>query len=149
MRKNEKGQSLFEIIVAISLIALIITSIVSITSIALKNNVHARNQSLAVDYTQEAYEHLRSIKNENWDAFYPYSSDDPGTTWCMNTLENPLTNSGDCDDVETIDNKGTQFTREATLVRNSINSISVNIEVSWSESGKSFTNKIYTYLNDY
>lgn len=143
----KKGQSLFEIVIAISLIALVATTIVSLTTITLKNNIHSRNKSFAQQKTQEAYEWLRSEKNASWSTFYGYASLTPGTTYCLE--ETMIFNTGSCNVSEVLISNGVAFTRETILIKENTNSVNIVITVEWDESGKTYNTSIESYLNNY
>lgn len=82
-----KGQSLFELVIAIGISALIIVVLVSLVSNSLENASFAKNQTLSVRYAQEASEWLRGQRDSDINIFiesitsYPY-----GVARCFNTL---------------------------------------------------------------
>jgi hypothetical protein len=147
----QKGQSLFEIVVAISLIALICITIISLTTISLKNNIRSRNKSIASGFAQEAYEWLREQKSEDWGAFYSKSSA-VGETYCFSSLlGDPFTNTGICDGTagDTIADKE-NFERTVFLQRQvSPDVVLIDINVDWVESDQAQNVNLDSFLSKY
>lgn len=121
MRKHEQGQSLFEVVVAIAISALIIVAIVSLTSSSIQNSSYSKDKTLAATYVQEANEWLRDQRDSNMDTFATNatlpSAIDPKTlkvTWCFNNDLSILTTwpntHGPCSNGNYI--LGTRFTRQ-------------------------------------
>lgn len=140
-----RGQSLFEVVVAIALISIIITTIVSLTIISLKNNIHARNKTVSQNLANEAYEWLREQKTNDWTNFQLKA--DSSKVYCMDTLV--LDDDDGCGVDEIITQQGAEFTRTVILTRIGADSNSVNtkINVAWSEAGKTFNTETETILN--
>ena len=67
MIKNERGQSLFEVLVAVALAAIIVTSIASVATISLSNSEFARTNSEARQVTQNLLEVARKHRDTNLD----------------------------------------------------------------------------------
>ena len=81
-----RGQSLFELVLAIGVSALVIVVLVSLVSNALQNSVFSRNQTLASRYAQSATEWLRGQRDNNIATFITNTAT---TTWCLK--DEPLT----------------------------------------------------------
>ncbi|MBI2022443.1 hypothetical protein HYS97_01155 [Candidatus Daviesbacteria bacterium] len=62
---NAKGQTLLEIVIAISLIMVILFALVIVTINALRNSQQAKNQTEATKLAQEGLELVRIIKENN------------------------------------------------------------------------------------
>ncbi len=84
---TENGQSLFEVVVAIALSALIVTGIVAMGANSIQNSSYSRDKTLASNYVQEALEWVRQERDQNMDVFLAKAV--PGTTYCLNSLEWP------------------------------------------------------------
>jgi len=70
MRKQEKGQSLIEVLAALGVVVLVILALVTVTTISIRNATFAKNQSLATSYAQEAIEKIREYRDQNsWGDF--------------------------------------------------------------------------------
>lgn len=64
-----KGQSLFEVVVAIGISALIITAIVALVTNSISNTTYSRNQSAADNSAQQLLEWLRGQRDNNIQGF--------------------------------------------------------------------------------
>lgn len=118
-----RGQSLFEVVFALAIAALVLVAAVSLSTSSVRNALFARNQSYAAKYAQEATEWFRQQRDTNWDSFYAKATGD----MCMPTLAwgtippctNPIT--------------GTIFYRQATLIAG-IDLVDASVIVSWTDS---------------
>lgn len=64
-----KGQSLIEVLVALGIISIIVTSVASIITSSLGNTQFSKDQNTATKYAQEGLEMTRSIRNANYTTF--------------------------------------------------------------------------------
>ena len=73
MRLNQaktKGQSLLEVVVALSVALLVILALVRVTIIAMRNAQFAKNQAMATQSAQEVMETVRAYRDQNsWETF--------------------------------------------------------------------------------
>ncbi len=67
--KNQSGQSLIEVLIALGVAALIVAAIATSVLSGLNNAQYSKNQNLATQYAQEGMEIMRKIKNDNWATF--------------------------------------------------------------------------------
>lgn len=63
---NQKGQSLFEILFALAIMAMIGVAVVSLSVSAVRNNIYANNKTLANKYTMEGQEWIRNKRDNNY-----------------------------------------------------------------------------------
>jgi hypothetical protein len=68
MRSNS-GQSLFEVIIALGVCALVLVGAISLSTSSVRNSSFARNNAQATKYAQEGVEWLREERDEGWDEF--------------------------------------------------------------------------------
>ncbi|MCL5433256.1 MAG: prepilin-type N-terminal cleavage/methylation domain-containing protein [Patescibacteria group bacterium] len=69
----QKGQTIIEVLIALS-VAVVVIAAISISVIsALYNSQFSKNQNLATQYAQEGMEILRQIRNSDWTEFSSYS----------------------------------------------------------------------------
>jgi type II secretory pathway pseudopilin PulG len=144
IRDNESGQSLFELVVAIGISALIIVTVVSLTSNALQNAAFAKNESLAGTYAQQATEWLRGQRDADTDTFEAnVENGGLNAERCFNdSLDDPDVWSdsiGRCGANDTIsDSSGnpTPFVRQITFTQIGTNPyiIEADVTVSWTDS---------------
>ncbi len=64
-----QGQSLVEVVIALSVIAIVVTGIATTVTTALSNNQFTQLQSLATDYSEEGMEIVREIRNSDYEEF--------------------------------------------------------------------------------
>lgn len=73
LHNSEKGQTLIEILIAMSA-AVIVLSAITLTIIsALSNAQYSKNQNLATQYAQEGMEVVRKIRDNDWNTFAGFS----------------------------------------------------------------------------
>lgn len=131
--KNQEGQSLFELVMAIGVCALIAVGVVSIANNSIQNSTYSKDQSIASSYAQEATEWLREQRDANISTFISNSSIN-GTYWCL--LSEPLSgwpSSGACTSAQTING---MFTRQVKLVTTTVSTktqIEADVTVSWTD----------------
>ena len=65
MANLQKGQSLFEAVVALAISALIIVAVVALVASSIRNASFSRNVTLASRYAQQATEWLRGQRDAN------------------------------------------------------------------------------------
>lgn len=65
-RLTFKGQSLLELVVGISIVAVVLIALVVTTTYSLRNTQFSKNQSLATKFAQENLEKVRTIKIANY-----------------------------------------------------------------------------------
>jgi type II secretory pathway pseudopilin PulG len=85
----EAGQSLFELVVAVAVSALIISALVSLATLSIGNSIFSRNKALAANYAQEATEWLRGQRDNNADTFFDKAlknTNQPGGGYCLASL---------------------------------------------------------------
>jgi hypothetical protein len=117
---NTAGQSLFEIVVALGVIALVVVALVLMSSVTIRNNNFARDKTLATRYSEEGIEWLRGERDAGFTVFAAHSSTG-GSVYCLQSLD--FTNVGACGAGEEI--AGTSFKRELTLTTITVGTNSV------------------------
>lgn len=138
MIKNTKlksGISIFEMIMAIAISAIVLTGIITLTSKTVSTSSFSKNKALANGYANEAMEFIRKEKEfEGWAVFKTEITLPDPDVWCLIdlTFSSP-TIIGECPLDETGNIPGTIFKRTLTLTAVSDNSIDFNIRVSWSD----------------
>jgi Tfp pilus assembly protein PilV len=123
--KNEQGQSLFEVLIALAVSALIIISLVSLVNNAIQNAAFSKNKSLASTYAQEATEWLRGQRDSDINTF---QTNVATSVWCLQDLS--WTKSGACATGDEI--ASTPFMREVTFSGTTV--VEANIVISWKDS---------------
>lgn len=68
--KNQSGQTLVEMVVAIGVLVIVVVALLSVTTVSIRNASFSRDQALATKYAQEAVETVRSYRDQNsWSDF--------------------------------------------------------------------------------
>ena len=128
---REKGQSLFEVIIALAVSALIIVALVSLVSNAVRNATFSKNKTAAATYTQEATEWLRGQRDSDIDTFFTNAA---SPLWCLKDLS--WSKIGACDgDTDFI--SGTPFIREVSFsktLEGGKTLVEAGVAVSWTDS---------------
>lgn len=133
MTNLEKGQSLFELVVAIAISALIIVAIVSLTTNSIQISNFSKNKALAATYAQQATEWLRGQRDGDPTTFFAKATT---PAWCLQNLvlTTPAANpSTDCTGKIT----GTIFNRWVTFTENVQGGkmvVEADVVVSWTDS---------------
>lgn len=144
-RKKYEGQSLFEVVIALAITALIIISLVSLASNSVRNSTYSKNNALAATYAQELSEWLRSQRDVDMGKFVTNTL---SPTWCFPTLSWSL--AGPCNGVNPI--PSTQFFREVTFTTSLVNAktlIQADVVVSWNDSQGTHKVKSSTNFSDW
>jgi Tfp pilus assembly protein PilV len=125
-----RGQSLFEVVVALAVSALIIVALVSVVSNSIQNSTFSKNKALAATYAQEATEWLRGQRDSDTAAF---GSNVLTPIWCFQNLN--WNTPGACTDDSKIN--GTPFIRQGTFVVDTSSGktiVQTDVTVSWTDS---------------
>lgn len=124
-----KGQSLFEVVFAVGVSALIITTIVVLAANSVANSTFSRNKALAGRFTGEAIEWLRGQRDADWDFFLDKAQTE---TWCLPDLDWDLAFTGACADTATI-SRDANFKREINFNMIDLGNIETKIIVYWTD----------------
>lgn len=134
--KFENGQSIFELVMAIAISALIVVAIVSLATLSIRNSGFSKNKALAATYVQQAAEWLRGQRGDDMTVFETGIVKAENVARCFNVLGWDSLNA--CPAGDKI--SGTPFTREVTFsqtdtVKNGsvITVYDADIVVSWSD----------------
>jgi len=120
--KFNQGQSMIEVVVALSLVVLVILGLVKVSVNSINNTAFARDQRAATQYAQEGLESARQCKEENEIAF-----------WSLSCPE--LTAPSD-----------TKFTRQITYTQIEEGKIQIEVAVSWTDSKGEHQSNLTSYL---
>ena len=136
----QKGQSLFEVLFAFTVMTLIVVAIVGLATVTIRNSSYSKNKTVATSYAQQTIEWLRGEKDKSWSNFFD-KADSPATTWCLVSLPDSVAPSyswgtpGSCDVDELVDEL---FIREVDMERGTTAGgdpfVEVTVSVSWTDS---------------
>lgn len=119
-KNADSGQSIIEVIVALSLVLVVIVGLVTVTTRSIKNSSFARDQRIATKYAQESLENNRKLKE-----------DDPNTFWQKTGVE-----------TETLG----RFTRTITYFSTDANTMQITVLVTWQDSQGEHQSSLETSL---
>lgn len=134
---KQQGLSLIEVVFATTVIALVMTALMSVLTLSVFNQAQSRYQQQAGSFAQEALEVFRRERAIlGWQVFVDSLSNG---TYCLNSL--PADSSafqalspGECEVTEFLDQPGvgTQYQRQITVaIDGSSNSVTLTSEVGW------------------
>lgn len=127
INKYRKGQSLFEIVLALGLITLILTAVVALASLSIKNSSFSHSQTIATRYSDSAMESLREEKESDWTSFYNNALSSP--KWCFNDPSWINADPGNCSNSIS----DTNFAREVTFTIIGPSEVEVMVNVNWQD----------------
>lgn len=147
--KNNSGQSLFEIIIALAVATMIIVAIVTLAANSISNSIFSKNRSLATRFAQEATEWLRSQRDMSWDNLSTLAD---GSTYCLQDISSlGSLQLGSC--------SGSKFVTGSTNIKREVilesgtsggkNIINVEIKVYWSDGKGDHEVKSSTTFSDW
>ena len=122
-KKNIKGQSLFEIVFAVGIAALVLVGVVSLATVSVRNTEFSQSKTKATKLAQEATEWLREQRDLDWDTLGDRTDDYNKIGIGVLDWEQNLVGIPD-----------TQFNREVKLVMSGGNKITATVTVSWTDS---------------
>ncbi|MDD3679640.1 MAG: hypothetical protein PHX72_02205 [Candidatus Shapirobacteria bacterium] len=140
---KKQGQSLVEVVVAVSITALIIVALLIGAVIGIRNVQFSRNQSQAMELNREVAEWLRTEKKIGWSQLFSNGSPS-GESYCFNFLN--FNNQGNCTESELIDEK---FVREGVLRQEDEDKLEITVITSWRDPAGQHSETISTYLTKY
>src|SRR4030042_1125276 len=108
--KSNQGQSMIEVVIALSLVILVVLGLVKVSVTSINNTAFARDQRTATKYAQEGLENARQCKEENEIAFWNES----------------------CPELAALTD--TKFTRQITYTQIEEGKMQVDVVVSWTDS---------------
>jgi len=131
-----RGQSLFEVVVAVAISALIIVAIVSLAVNSIQNSNYSRNKTSSSTYSQQATEWLRGQRDGNPNDFFGTYAQVPAPGgYCLPAL---IWTPPVADAVHGCTTKipGTIFTRYVTFTKDPDQPkvFETDVTVSWSDS---------------
>ncbi|MFZ3301751.1 MAG: hypothetical protein WA152_03500 [Microgenomates group bacterium] len=146
-RLNLKGQSMFEVVLALFIITMITVAVVLLSTKSISNSLFSRSKTQASRYSQEAIEWLRDQRETNLDTFSTYTTT---PIYCLNSNPPSFANSGACSSAELIPNTiyKRQVTFETSTISAGITIIAATVVTSWEDSKGYHEVRAVTEFND-
>lgn len=141
-RQIQSGQSLIEALVAVGLVIVIATALISVTTTGLKASQSGKLRSKAVVLAQDGLELSRKLRDNDWVVFQTYGTA-PNNIKCLDTNGGWATMSGSCPfDIEDIYARKVTFTWDGSRMK-------VDSVVSWNERSQVKNVTLTTYFTDW
>lgn len=135
-KENSSGQSLLEVVVALGVTTLVLTALVSVVTVAVRNARFAKNQSLATKYAQEGIEAARTIRDRDWSQL-------------ANGIHGLFWDGSQWSFSGSSDSPSSGFTRVVDVSEPLASQKLVTVTVSWSEGGRTHQSRLTTYLTEW
>lgn len=137
------GQTLAEIVVVIAIVLLLVTGLVVGATASLKAAQYGRLKSGAVNYTQDAVEVTRSLRDASWSNLLSFSAANGGV-WCLDAGENwTQASGGNCP--VSLNNL---YARRVTFTW-SDPTMQIDVLVTWSDGAHTYTTTLRTYYTNW
>lgn len=159
MSSKERGQTLIELVVVISVIALVVGSLVFATIASLRNAQFSKNQAQATKLAQEGLEKVRSSRDRDGSVYYIRSIPPPATHFNeLWTISFNCTSSNNCQFFfdstgvlvggNAFEDISPNFKRQIIIEDEGVNSDSkkVTVVVQWNDSAGSHESRLTTIL---
>ncbi len=143
--KKKSGMMMIEVMLALAVVVLVLTALTAAATVALRNSKYAQNVVLANHYTQQGLEITRQKRDEavDWNSFIGsyvgYKRLDSDLNW--SDCPNPPA----CPNYSASPNLGIFY--RCLHITDTTDSVTVEIFVSWKESGKDHQARAATILS--
>lgn len=136
---SQKASTLIEILIAVTIIALVLTSVSAMITMSIKLASSNEQKQLALQKAQEAMEFFRKERSVNsWHSFSIPLEDE--SSYCISSLPESVASMsaklGICGDTDILEAAKYEFKREANIEFNAENSVRVEIDVLWQDGNK-------------
>ncbi|MEK7497937.1 MAG: hypothetical protein AAB656_03390 [Patescibacteria group bacterium] len=142
----KKGQSMFEVVVALAIMTLILVALVSLAGISIRNSTFSKNRTSSTRINQETMEWLRGERDSGWAAF---SQKALSGTWCLPALSWAQAQIGTCGTDSGAYIPGELFRREVVFSSVSATNIEVLVRVYWTDSQGQHETRATTNLTNW
>lgn len=143
MKKWQRGQGLFEMLIVLAIAVLVIAGVASVVTTSIKNSSFAQNQADASRLGQEAVEWVRQERNNGWSVFSA-RADSPARNYCVQSLSWNIQTA--CLSTQTI---GGVFLRDVSLELLSSDRVEVDVNVHWSDGRGAHESRLSTVLTNW
>lgn len=142
--RNSKGQTLFEIVMALAVVTIVLVSVVALVTVSVRNSSFSKNEALATRYAQSATEWLRGERDKDWDSFYAKAQ---AGIYCMKDESPNWNDAYACQATNIIPD--TPFVRQVDFTIVSATEVKVEVSVSWSDGRGDHESRSTTVLTDW
>lgn len=133
---KQAASTLIEVLIAVSIIALVLTAVGSMISMSIKLADSNEKQQLALQKAEEALEFFRKERSIN--SWYTFSTPlVDGAIYCVSSLPESVASLsaklGVCSDSDVLEAARYKFKRQAVIDFDGSSSIKVEIDIDWQE----------------
>lgn len=133
IKKQNSGQSLVEVVVAVGMMALLLTAVLSLISLSVKNSRVSKDRTMAVGLAQQGVELMRTYRDYlNWSDFLAKA----GTNYDL--PENWTVTTGLSNGCPTDNNIYEYYLRCVVLTAQPAGEVAVQVTVSWVEGSQTY-----------
>lgn len=131
LQNKNSGQSLIEIIVAVGVMALLLTSVLSLISLSVKNSRLAKDRTKAAGWAQEGVELMRTYRDLSWTGLAEKSGGnyDLAKNWTVEANWSICTGQKNIDDF---------FKRCVAIQAEGADKVNIEAVVSWQEGSQTY-----------
>jgi Tfp pilus assembly protein PilV len=137
----QRGQTLVEAVVVVSIVVLLVTGLVAGTTASLRSAQSGRTKTQAVAIAQEGMELLRTMRDEDWDTFAAYSG-----SYCLGDDHVLSVSPGTCS--PNVTSSQLPFTREVEFSWQDPKMVAT-VNVSYLEGENTRTSTLVTYFTQW
>ena len=136
---KQNASTLVEILVAVSIIALVLTAVSAMISMSIKLADSNEKKQLALQKAQEVLEFFRKERAIN--SWYSFSTPlEDSELYCLSNLPESVASIsaklGACSDTDVLEAARYKFKRETLVNFNNANNVSIQVELKWNEGNK-------------
>lgn len=137
---KKKGQTLVEVVVAVSVVILLVTGLIVGTTSSIRGSEFSTYKSLSLKYAQEGIELTRTMRDTSWAQLAAKSG-----LWCLDSSQVWSQAQGTCPV-----NINNFYTRSVNFSYDVINSrMTVDVIVRWTDSSGAHQSELITYLTQW
>jgi len=136
---SQRASTLIEILIAVSIIALVLTSVSAMITMSIKLASSNEQKQLALQKAEEAMEFFRKERAINsWQSFSTSLVD--GEVYCVSSLPEAIASIsaqlGTCSEENVLEAAKYPFRREAIVQFNSVNNVKLEVKLLWLDGNK-------------
>jgi len=136
--KNKSGQSLIEVVVAVGMMALLLTTILALVALSVKNSRVAKDRAQAVSLAQEGVELMRTYRDYSWTEFIGKAN---GSNYALPEDWTIGTGLSDTCPIST-----SSFFKRCVVLSQNPTPVTVNVVISWKEGAQTYQTNQETHL---
>lgn len=143
-KRNKKGSTIIELLISLVIVGLVVTAVAASATYSIKNTGEAKYRQFAANLAQQVVESARVEKN---DIGFPNFKNLVGTgSFCFDTINFSSMSAAPCGVTEVISAGGIDFTRWVVFSNPDADTIQIEVNVEWDDSGNSRSVQVINQL---